>query len=334
MSTINDVAKLAKVSKGTISRYLSGTLKIKEETVNRIEAAIKETNYIPNKTAASIKTKNSNTIAIVIPSTKNITFAEIAESINEVIAQQGYSMVIYTTGDTLEKEKIAAHKIRENRLDGAIFITEPNGNKDMSHIDDLEANGIKTLMINRFYEPNKYSNLSVDYYNGVKEVVKYLTEIEYKKIGLILGWEHQDQSEIYKNGYMDQMKEMGLSIDKNMMMYCKYFEQETKDVVNELIKRGADAIFTISDRSALIALDIVEQKNIEIPEKMAIVGSGNTDFSRLIKMTSLDGKGEKIGEEAANMLLDKMKGNEENTFQVIKTNLVIRNTTRKKIDKL
>ena len=53
MSTINDVAKLAKVSKGTISRYLSGTLKIKEETVNRIEAAIKETNYIPNKTAAT-----------------------------------------------------------------------------------------------------------------------------------------------------------------------------------------------------------------------------------------------------------------------------------------
>ena len=330
MATINDVAKLANVSKGTISRYLSGTLKLKEETSQRIEAAIKETNYIPNKIAASIKTKNSSTIALVIPSTKNITFAEIAEAINDIITKQGYSMVIYTTNDKLELEKLATNKIRENMLDGAIFITEPNGDKDMSHIDLLEKNGIKTLLINRFYEPNIYSNISVDYYKGVREVIKYLVDIDYKKIGLILGWEHQDQSEIYKKGYIDQMKEMGKEVDDNLMIYCNYDEQETKEVVNELIKRGADAIFTISDRSALIALDIVEQKKINIPEQMAIIGSGNTEFSRLIKMTSLDGKGELIGKKAAQMLLNKMKNNEEDTFQLIKTNLVTRNTTRQK----
>ncbi|MHB1394818.1 MAG: LacI family DNA-binding transcriptional regulator [Clostridia bacterium] len=330
MKTINDVAKLAKVSKGTISRYLNGTLKLKEETKQRIETAIAETNYVPSKIAASIKTKNSNTIALVIPSTSNLTFAEIAEAINDTIAPMGYSMVIYTTNDKLELEKQATNKIRENRLDGAIFITEPNGDKDMSHIDLLEESGIKTLMINRFYEPNKYSNISVDYYKGVKEVVKYLTKMDYRKIGLILGWEHQYQSDIYKKGYIDIMKEMGLDTDEKLMKYCNYNEEETKEVVNELIKIGADAFFTISEKSAFIALDIVEQQNIEIPDKMAIVGSGNTEFSRLIKMTSLDGKGELIGKKAAQMLLDKMKGNEEDTFQLIKTDLVVRNTTIKK----
>jgi LacI family transcriptional regulator len=331
MATINDVAKIANVSKGTISRYLSGTLKLKEETIQRIEAAIKETNYIPNKIAASIKTKNSNTIALVIPSTKNITFAEIAEAINDVISQQGYSMVIYTTNDKLEMEKQATNKIREHMLDGAIFITEPKGDKDMSHIDLLEKNGIKTLLINRFYEPNVYSNISVDYYKGVREVVKYLTDTNYKKIGIVLGWEHQDQSEIYKKAYIDQLREMHKDIDKKMMIYCDYDEEKTKDVVSDLIKLGADAIFTISDRSALIALDIIEQKNLQIPEQVAIVGSGNTEFSRLIKMTSMDGKGELIGKKAAKMLLNKMKGLEEDTFQLIKTNLVVRNTTRKNL---
>ena len=330
MATINDVAKLAGVSKGTISRYLSGTLKLKEETTERIEAAIKETNYIPNKIAASIKTKNSSTIALVIPSTKNITFAEIAEAINDVISQQGYSMVIYTTNDKLEQEKQATNKIREHMLDGAIFITEPKGDKDMSHIDLLEKNGIKTLLINRFYEPNIYSNISVDYYKGVREVIKYLNEMEYRRIGLILGWENQDQSEIYRKGYVDQLKAMGQEIDESLMIYCNYDEQETKKVVNELIGKGADAIFTISDRSALIALDVLEQRKMDIPEQIAIVGSGNTEFSRLIKMTSMDGKGELIGKKAAQMLLDKMKNVEEDTFQLIKTTLVVRNTTRHK----
>ena len=330
MTTINDVAKLANVSKAAISRYLNGTLKPKEETIKRIEAAIAETNYTPNRMAASIRTKTSNTIAIVIPASKNIAFAEMAEAINNEIAQYGYSMVTYTTNEKLELEKFAASKIRENRLDGAIFITEPKGDKDMSHIDLLEENGIKTVLINRFYEPNQYSNISADSYKGVKEVIKYLTEVNYKKIGIILGWKNQYQSEIYKKAYIEQMDEMGQTADENMIMYCNFDENETQNVVKELIKNGADAIFTISDRSALIALDVMEESNIEIPDKMGLVGYGNTQFSKLVKMTSLDGKGELIGKMAAKMLLEKMRGNEDQKFQLVDTNIVVRNTTRKK----
>lgn len=330
MTTINDVAKLAGVSKAAISRYLSGTLKPKEETKKRIEAAIAATNYIPNRMAASIRTKTSNTIAIVIPASKNIAFAEISDAINQEIAQYGYSMVTYTTNEKIEQEKLASYKIRENRLDGAIFITEPKGDKDMSHIDLLEESGIKTLMINRFYQPNDYSTISVDIANGLKEAIKYLKEIEYKKIGVILGWKNQDQSAVLKKAYKEQMEEMGFIPDDKMIMYSNFDEQETQKGVRELIKRGADAIFTVSDRLALFALDVLEEDNIQIPEKMAIIGYGNTMFSKLVKMTSLEGKGEDIGKEAARMLLKKLRGQEEETFKLLDTSLVVRNTTRRK----
>ena len=329
MTTINDVAKLAGVSKAAISRYLSGTLKPREETIKRIEAAIVQTNYIPNRMAASIRTKTSNTIAIVIPASKNIAFAEISDAINEEIAQYGYSMVTYTTNEKIEQEKLASYKIRENRLDGAIFITEPKGDKDMSHIDLLEESGIKTLMINRQYGPNKYSTISVDISNGLKDVMKYLTELGYEKIGLILGWKDQDQTRTYKKAYKEQMKEMNKTVDENLIMYSEFEELETRKVVKELIKNGADAIYTASDRLALIALEELEEYNIEIPEKMAVVGYGNTQFSKLVKMTSLDGKGEQLGKEAAQMLLKKLRGLEEEKFQLLDTSLVVRNTTRK-----
>lgn len=329
MTTINDVAKLAGVSKAAISRYLSGTLKPREETIKRIEAAIAQTNYIPNRMAASIRTKTSNTIAIVIPASKNIAFAEISDAINEEIAQYGYSMVTYTTNEKIEQEKLASYKIRENRLDGAIFITEPKGDKDMSHIDLLEESGIKTLMINRQYGPNKYSTISVDISNGLKDVMKYLTELGYEKIGLILGWKDQDQTRTYKKAYKEQMKEMNKTVDENLIMYSEFEELETRKVVKELIKNGADAIYTASDRLALIALEELEEYNIEIPEKMAVVGYGNTQFSKLVKMTSLDGKGEQLGKEAAQMLLKKLRGLEEEKFQLLDTSLVVRNTTRK-----
>ncbi len=330
MTTINEVAKLAGVSKAAISRYLSGTLKPKEETIKRIEAAIAQTNYTPNRMAASIRTKTSNTIAIVIPASKNIAFAEISDAINEEIAQYGYSMVTYTTNEKIEQEILAAQKIRENRFDGAIFITEPKGDKDMRHIDLLEESGIKTLLINRFYQSNEYSTISVDIANGLKEVIKYLTEIDYKKIGIILGWKNQDQSAVLKRAYREQMNEMGITLDENLIMYSNFDEDETQKGVRELINRGADAIFSVSDRLALIALDVLEEDNIKIPEKMAIVGYGNTMFSKLVKMTSLEGNGEQLGREAAQMLLKKLRGLEEDKFQLLDTSLVVRNTTRKK----
>lgn len=329
MTTIKEVAELAKVSKGTVSRYLNGTLKLKEETVERIEAAIKETNYVPNKAAAAIKTKQSNTIAIVIPSTKNITFAEMAEAINDVIAQLGYSMVIYTTNDDLEKEKQAAFKILENRFSGAIFITEPKGDKDMSHIDMLEKNGVKTLLINRFYGKSQYTNISINYYEGVKKVIKYLNKLNYQKIGLILGWENQDQSRIYLDAYKDTYKELDKDYDKNIVLYSDYNVGAIKNMVKDLIEKGVDAIFTVSDRSALVALDVVEQENLKIPENIAVIGSGNTDFSRLIKMTSLNGKGEEIGKKAAQILIKKLKEEKYSEFTLLDTEIVIRNTTRK-----
>lgn len=330
MTTINDVAKLAGVSKAAISRYLSGTLKPKEETIKRIEAAIAETNYTPNRMAASIRTKTSNTIAIVIPSAKNIAFAEISDAINQEIAQYGYSMVTYTTNEKLEQEILAATKIRENRIDGAIFITEPKGNKDMSHIDLLEESGINTLMINRFFEPNKYSNISIDCYNGGKEVFKYLLETNHKKIGLILGWKNQDQSELYKKAYKEQLLEMGLEVDESLIDYCNFEEVTTRNIVDVLIKKDVDSIFAMSDRSALIVLDVLEQNNIDVPSKISVLGFGNTQFSKLVKMTSLDGKGELIGKMAAQLLLKKLRGINTEVFELLSTSLVTRNSTRKK----
>lgn len=330
MTTINDVAKLAGVSKAAISRYLNGTLKPKKETIKRIEAAIAETNYTPNRMAASIRTKTSNTIAIVIPSAKNIAFAEMTEAINNELAPYDYSMVTYTTYEKLEQEILAATKIRENRIDGAIFITEPKGNKDMSHIDLLEKSGIKTLMINRKYEPNEYSTISVDISNGLKDVLKYLTGTGYKKIGLILGWKDQDQTKTYEKAYKEHMKEMDKKSDDGLIMYSEFEEIETRKAVKELMKKGADAIYTASDRIGLIVMEVLEECNIKIPDQMAVVSYGNTQFSKLIKMTSLDGKGELIGKMAAQKLLGKLKGIEKEKFQLLSTSIVIRNTTRNK----
>lgn len=328
MTTINDVARLAGVSKGTVSRYLNGSLKPKDDTIRRIEEAIRETNYIPNKNAASIKTKSSRTIAVVIPSTKNITFAEIAESINNVIDREGYSMVIYTTNDRLEKERLATHKIRENRLDGAIFITEPKGDKDMSHIAQLEADGIQTVLLNRFYKESPFTALSIDYHQAVMKAMKHLWERGYRRVGLILGWDRQDQSEIYRQGYMEALQEHGQPLDEGLLLYCDYGEDETREAVRKLMKQGADAILTISDRSALIAMEVAEEAGWKIPEDLAIIGSGNTDFSRLIKMTSLDGRGEGLGRIAAQLLLQKIQGERPPAFTLIDTDLVVRETTR------
>lgn len=327
MVTIRDVAKIANVSVGTVSRYLNGTLKIREDTAARIDEAIRKTNFSPNKNAASIKTKSSMTVALVIPSMKNITFAEIGESIHDVLAEKDYSLVTYTTSDLLDLEKDACKRIRENRADGAIFITEPYGNKDMSHIDLLEKSNIKTVMINRYYKENGYTNISTDFHTGVKETIRHLNDRGYKRIGLILGWPDQDQSVVYINGYREALAEFGVDYDDQLVKYCYYKEDLTQGAMMDLLNAGCDAVLTISDRAALIALDLLEEQGIAVPGDVALVSSGNTEFSKLIKMTSLDIRGSKLGEHAARTLLAKIEGESYANYLTLEPGIVVRQTT-------
>jgi len=329
MATIRDIAKLANVSVGTVSRYLNGTMRVKPETAQRIDAAVKQTGYVRNYSAAAIKTKTSNTVALVFPSMQSLMFGEIAEGISATLTENGYILTTYTTGDRLENEVWATEKMREQRIAGAIFVTEPIGNKEVEHLILLEKTGIKTLMINRFFEENDFTSISVNFKTGMDCIVKHLKIEGYQSIGVVSGWPEQNQSREFVEAIRMATNKYNLDFDQRKMKYMYYKEDLIFKKTKELIAENADAIICVSDRSAIDALLCIEELGLKAPQDVAIVGVGNTKYAKIRKMTSLDVGLKRLGEEAAKTLLASINGAPYKKFQQVQPELMIRSTTKR-----
>lgn len=330
MATIRDIAKKAKVSVGTVSRYLGGTMKVKPETAERIDQAVKDMNYVRNSSAASIKTKRSNVVALVFPSMQSLIFGEIAEAINNALSERGYILTTYTTGDELEKEVWATEKMREQRIAGAIFITEPMGDKSTDHLELLEKSGIKTLLINRFFGVNDFNCISADYASGLEQIAEHLKEEGYRKVGLLGGWPDQNHSVVDRVALVEAAGKQGLDFSEEDAKYMYYQEELVKEKTLEMLRDGVDAIVIVSDRWAVEVLDIVEQEGLRIPEDVAVIGMGNTKYAKIRRMTSLDIGLKQLGETAAETLLASFDGAEIERYREIESELVVRGTSKRK----
>lgn len=327
MTTIRDIAKNAGVSVGTVSRYLNGTMKVKPETADRIDQAVRDLDYVRNYSAATIKTKTSNVVALVFPSMQSLMFGEIAEAISNTLSRSGYILNTFTTGDNLRREQWAAEKIRELRVAGAVFVTEPIGNKDISHLHALEQSGIRTVMINRFYGESEFECINVDYAGGIGQVMDHLFQRGCRLPGMVCGWPRQNQSVVQAEAFRRSLLRHGLSPEPEQVKYMYYKEKLIQRKVHELLDMGADAIIAVSDRSSVEVNAVLEQAGKRIPEDVALVSLGNTRFAKILRMTALDLKLGELGEKAARMLLARMEGKPGGGIETIVPELVVRRTS-------
>lgn len=105
MATIKDVAKKAGVSVCTVSRAIAGKGYIKQETRERIMEVVEELGYAPNKTAVSLKTGQTNLLALVVPSIRNVYYPKLARYVQNYANEKGYMMLLCSTDYKVEKEK-------------------------------------------------------------------------------------------------------------------------------------------------------------------------------------------------------------------------------------
>lgn len=127
---LKDIAKIAGVSVGTVSRVINQkTSEIGEETVKRVEKVIKEEGYVPNIRARSLKTNRSNILGLLIPSIKNPFFTEIVRGVEDTAYDLGYSVILCNTYDNFDKETKYLNTLHELRVDGIIVAGSYDRNK-------------------------------------------------------------------------------------------------------------------------------------------------------------------------------------------------------------
>ena len=264
MATMKDVAALANVGVGTVSRVLNSSGSVKESTRRKVEAAMKELNYIPNAYARGLKMNKTNTVALIIPTIWHPFFSEFAYYVESNLAEHKYKMLLCNSDVSSDKELEYIQMVQENKVDGIIGIT-------YSDLDNFVSSHLPFVTIDRHFKEETVCVTSDNFHAGQLAVEK-LVEKGCKKLGYV-GTHSRFPSETTKrrDGFEAQAEQMGVP-------YAIYdgedpvmeFKQEIRTFFEK--NPDVDGVFAHTDFIALDILEVLDELKRKVPEEVQIIG--------------------------------------------------------------
>ena len=284
MTTIIDVAKLAGVSKSTVSRVVTGKGYVKEETKEKIILAMDECGYIPNILARQFQSGVTKTIGFIAPS-YIYTMGKFLQVFMETAKNNGYFVNLYLTGGDKQKEIEALNQLKYKQIDGVFILTRVN---EWETIKNYSQYGpISTW--NRIEEEWIFSSY-VDHYQGYKLALNHLYEKGYKTIGHVLGIHRNLNTQARIRALNDFHQEKGLLLDEDWLIQNEISNGETIDIAKKWLNslNKPDALAFYSDQVAAQFLSAIQLEGYTSPEDVGIIGFDNSEISELMHLTTVD----------------------------------------------
>jgi DNA-binding LacI/PurR family transcriptional regulator len=273
--TIADIARLAGVSKSTVSRALNNSPLIGEETKERIRAIAREHNFQINAPARQLSMRQSRTIAFVTHayhqdfSVADLFGLEILGGISSGLAKQEYDLLVIHVDP--QDTKWARRYLETGRVDGFILMTSSRKQSHVKALMDLNA----PFIIWGVPQPGQnYCSVTGDNFTGGKMATEHLVGIGRQRIGFIGGPAYELEVQHRLSGYQTALQKAKMSVDPTLIEYGDFSNTSGAEAIKRLIKKAPDmdAVFVNSDLMAIAAMDAIRAEGRSVPEDVAVVG--------------------------------------------------------------
>lgn len=335
--TLKDIANALNISVTTVSKALRGYLDVGASTKKAVLKMAKEMNYTPNTVAVNLRTQQTKTIGVIIPSIVHQFFSNVMDGIINEAEKHGYLVITLQSNEKLEFEKKQLHLLQQKRVDG-ILISLSNETYQFDHINELLQNKMPIVMFDKIGKLVQCSKVIIDDRLAAYNAVSYLIEKGYKRIAHFRG-SLQPQNSIDRFlGYKKALIDHGIKFDSSLVYLCDNNDDfndgyhNAKKIVSE--HHDVDAIFAITDVVAVGILKYFNENNIKIPEDIAVFGFSDWFMSSVVTPTlsSVVQPGFEMGRKATEILIEEIKLERKKipySFQkiVLPTSLVIRKST-------
>ena len=272
---LDDVAKLANVSKTTVSRVLNKRGYLSQETIDKVYDAMEKLNYQPNTVARQLYNKKTNIIGLLFPAVSNPFFGELVEELEKKLYSQGYKVIIGNSMNDPEKEKNYLNQLLSNQVDGLIVGTHNQ------NIQQYQNENLPIVAIDRIMNQD-IPVIESDNYSGGKQATERLIQKGAKKIIHTTGPDTLDTpANRRREAYEETMTYHGLqpihySVDFNISY------TEKNGIFNQIFidHPDVDGVFASNDVDALLIMQIAKKFNKNIPEDLFIVGYDGSKIMR------------------------------------------------------
>jgi len=309
-----DVAKLAGVSQTVVSQILNNNdISVSDGTRQRVLDAIDQLGYVPNKSAQSLRSQKTRTIACVIPDITNPYYPAFQRGVQKVTIEQNFDLFVYDTEENEENEIRCLKAIQSSGVDGAILVLFHH------HIDDLTPllkQGIHLVVLASSFLDIQDSEIDI-IYNRNDEMAElatnYLIQKGHTKIGMIAGLDETPPRKFREIGYLKALENSHLPLDQMCIQGGDFTEKGGYEAMQMILDMEEDlptAIFAANDLMALGAMAAIREAGLSIPADIALIGIDDIPAANLVypRLTTINQHQEQGGMDAAEMLISRIQG--------------------------
>jgi DNA-binding LacI/PurR family transcriptional regulator len=332
--SIKDIAKAAGVSHSTVSRALSDSPLVSDETKARIQRLAKEMGYSPDSLARSLVTRQTHTVGVVVTTIVDPFIAQVVQGIEATAQDHGYTVILCSSGAVPEREISAVEMLRSKRVDGVIVTSSRIG---ALYLDHLERIGVPIVLINNHNEDSgRYTfTVTVDNRHGGHLATKHLVNLGHRRIAYVTApADHSSDLDRWA-GYQQALNEAGLEPDPALIIPGNGRADGGERALESLRALDAlpDAVFCYNDMTAIGLMTAAYRVGLSVPRDLAVVGFDDIPFATHCHppLTTIAQPKIEMGQLAMKMALSLMAIGEEDEEElsniVVQGKLIMRAST-------
>ena len=330
MANMKDIAKIARVSLGTVSHVINNSANVREPLKKRVLEAVQAVGYQPSQLARGLRRDKTNVIGMIIPDITNPFFPAVVRGAEDTAFSNGYRLILCNTDNDHSKELVHLKELRTYLPAGLIVI--PSNFSDLTaQAESYRRAGTGVVCVDRL--PRNWAGDSVTANNeeGALEATRHLIQMGHEKLAMIVGPLHLTNVKDRLIGFKKAARKANIHVSR------EYIQETTFDKQGGYIKAllllrlipRPTAIFAGNDMIALGVLRAIREAGLRCPEDVSVMGFDDLDLAEVTDpaLSSVSQSGYQLGTTAAHILIERLHGDKSPAKHIIlRTSLSLRDS--------
>jgi len=328
-ANVYDVAEQAGVSKSTVSLVLTNSDKVSKKSREKVLKAIDEVGYVYNRDAASLRSKKSSLVAVIINDLTNPFAAKLAIGLEKHLNQQGMVSMLVNSGEDLDRQDQLVRTLKEYNV--AAFIICPAPETKATWVDNIIRQGFPVISIMREVPFSTSPTVIPDNRKGTFLATEHLLNQGLTKIAFIGGIDTISDYHERLSGYLDAMSKIGSPLPSTYQVQAKTNRQGGRDAISTLLANepNVEGIVCFSDVIAFGAIEKMRILGKKPGEEIKIIGFDDLEDSGLMSpsLSSIHISADKIGEAACKILCQQLSNETPEKHTIVDVDIICRDSS-------
>jgi LacI family transcriptional regulator len=325
MATMYDICEETGLSTATVSRVINNSSKVSDRSRKTVLNAMDKLGFRPNQAARSLAGKKTDTIGVIFPEIDNGFYAQVLRGINDAAKAGGKHLLTAFYEDEKSLKETLWNLAQQGRTDAVIMM---NSSLSVQQLDKLSNGHVPLILIGQRTDTSRlFDIIGIDNEAGSYEATTHLLNKGIKKLLLITGPNHYQDSVLRLNGAKNAIEDAGLALDDVDQIHGFFTFESGKTAMANYIERTSvipDAVFAFNDLMALGAIEAMKESNINITQ-VETIGFDGSELAKFANLSTVRVPMQEIGFEAGSLAIRRMGSRPSSPTTVnLATSLVLR----------